>query len=986
MRIFSLTLLCIYLSWSAYAAFSGSASASSGTCDVGPAYAIDGNLATRWSSDWRDNEWWQFSFDHPQPLAGLHIIWENAFAEIYHIRCSDDASNWFTVASVRDGDGGTDVLFFTPITTRHVRILCEQRGTGWGNSIWEVSFIAPESAPRLTASSTHPPTIPTAALDGSPHTLWRAAATQAWLSISFPQPQPLSGIAIHWACSNVTFCCLQLTNSVAWSPLLPWQTTPGALSYLTWPPMTASALRILCATRRTPPAIAEIELLTDATPLSPLRRFTLFARAARPGFFPLWLSRQQEFWTITGSPAHPEEALLGETGAVEPRKNRPALLPILAENSRILTFADLPRAHHLLPPGLPLPSVSWGSPRPLLSVSLAASGNATASWARASYRLANHRNSPASLQLALFVRPLQLNPVWQKGGFAPIYTAAWHLLGPHVALSLNDEVYLICRRTDLAGVHTYLAADDDVPRVLTSPHHLTEQQIISPEGLACAALVFSAKLPPLSSRTYHVWFPLQTETNMLLPPPPPPGRTLAAHWQTLTHPRALSFPDKTLNAFIRANLAYIHLTHDRALFKPGPRNYNHAWMRDGALTSLALLRYGQPEPVRAFLLAYTNFIAPNGWVPFLILENNTPAGLSTNLHGGEGQEYDSQGQFIATVYNYFAYTRDQALARALYPTVRAAADFIRALRRARMTDPYRTNATLRPYYGILPHSNSHEGYFPARHSYWDDFWAIRGLHDAATLASLLGYTNDAAWLRAEAADLRHCVLASLTSVMTRAGLTTIPGCVELADFDPTSTSIALTACDLADFLPLPALTNTFARYRQIITPRIEHATPDGFTPYEARNAEVFVRLGQREHALALLRHLITHSTRPPHWLHLAEVVHADPRKPAYIGDMPHTWVAADVLNALRSLVAYEQRHQLVLGAGLDPLWLQHGLAFTNVPTPFGHVSYLARLHNRKLSLRVWGTAAPPAGFVFVPPSTSLLLRFSTIPTNIVSNL
>lgn len=41
-------------------------------------------------------------------------------------------------------------------------------------------------------------------------------------------------------------------------------------------------------------------------------------------------------------------------------------------------------------------------------------------------------------------------------------------------------------------------------------------------------------------------------------------------------------------------------------------------------------------------------------------------------------------------------------------------------------------------YGLMPESISHEGYSgnPV-HSYWDDFWTLRGLKDAADMATIL---------------------------------------------------------------------------------------------------------------------------------------------------------------------------------------------------------------------------------------------------------
>ena len=54
-----------------------------------------------------------------------------------------------------------------------------------------------------------------------------------------------------------------------------------------------------------------------------------------------------------------------------------------------------------------------------------------------------------------------------------------------------------------------------------------------------------------------------------------------------------------------------------------------------------------------------------------------------------------------------------------------------------MTEAYTVGAN-KPFYGLLPQSISHEGYSAKpMHSYWDDFFALRGFKDAAFIAKEL---------------------------------------------------------------------------------------------------------------------------------------------------------------------------------------------------------------------------------------------------------
>src|SRR5207249_6180713 len=100
-------------------------------------------------------------------------------------------------------------------------------------------------------------------------------------------------------------------------------------------------------------------------------------------------------------------------------------------------------------------------------------------------------------------------------------------------------------------------------------------------------------------------------------------------------------------------------------------------------------------------------------------------------------EYDSQGELIDAVMEHFRFTRDRAFLADMWPAVMRSVNRIEALRSQRLTAEFQTPEK-RACYGLLPESVSHEGYLAHPvHSYWDDFWALRGLEDAAGMAEIL---------------------------------------------------------------------------------------------------------------------------------------------------------------------------------------------------------------------------------------------------------
>jgi hypothetical protein len=146
-----------------------------------------------------------------------------------------------------------------------------------------------------------------------------------------------------------------------------------------------------------------------------------------------------------------------------------------------------------------------------------------------------------------------------------------------------------------------------------------------------------------------------------------------------------------------------------------------------------------------------------------------------------------------------------------------------------------------------------------------------------------------------------------------------------------------------------------------------------YTPYEVRNISALLRLGYKDEAVKLLDYFLVDAVRPAGWNHMAEVVHDDPRTPSYIGDMPHTWVGAGLINAIRDLLVYEDRGRLVLAEGIPEEWYNAGVDVRGLQTWWGPVSYTLRLDkNGKAVLRLKCDEEPPKGFK-VPEGVELVM-------------
>ncbi|MFD6426823.1 discoidin domain-containing protein [Streptomyces sp. NPDC060198] len=101
------------------------------------AAAVDGNLTgTRWASQWSDPQWIQIDLGATASLSRAVLTWEGAYGKSYEIQASDNGTDWRSLRTVTQGDGGTDDLTLSG-SGRYVRMLGTQRSGGYGYSLWE---------------------------------------------------------------------------------------------------------------------------------------------------------------------------------------------------------------------------------------------------------------------------------------------------------------------------------------------------------------------------------------------------------------------------------------------------------------------------------------------------------------------------------------------------------------------------------------------------------------------------------------------------------------------------------------------------------------------------------------------------------------------------------------------------------------------------------------------------------------------------------
>ena len=100
--------------------------------------AVDGDPATYWSSEFKDDAWLAVDLGAAKKIGRVRIQWEAAFAKSFSLQVSEDGKNWTELYKTDDGKGGVSEIKFTPVEARHVRLVCTKRGTQFGNAVYEL--------------------------------------------------------------------------------------------------------------------------------------------------------------------------------------------------------------------------------------------------------------------------------------------------------------------------------------------------------------------------------------------------------------------------------------------------------------------------------------------------------------------------------------------------------------------------------------------------------------------------------------------------------------------------------------------------------------------------------------------------------------------------------------------------------------------------------------------------------------------------------
>jgi hypothetical protein len=838
--------------------------------------------------------------------------------------------------------------------------------------------------PEFKATSSLKSHLPDLIGDGLDNTCWQSAKTKNQdLTIDFKIRREFGGLQINWLENKFphSFDILLSSDGKTWEEAYSVKSNRSNVSFIRLFEAEANFIKIKLHEGNSSEAfgISEIKFLTIGESSS-INEFLMFAsKNSFPGNYPRYFSRESTFWTITGVNNDTKEALINTDGMIEVDKALFSIEPLIKIDDSIYnwrnvkSFASLGSSESKRDFSF-TPGVSWELSNLKFETNITASGEANkSSRLDIRYSFKNQSDLPLDFEFYLLLRPYQVNPYYQflnlAGGAGKIKSISEK---DGNSVSVDDKIVLFQSKFDSFGAADF--NEGNLVELIREGKMPQNKTASDKNGLANAAVRYSLHLAPGQSTELYAavpFYPFLEEIN-------PSEMNISEEftksnefWKEKVGHINFNLPpsaDRIVNTY-KSNLAYILINRDKAGIQPGSRSYERSWIRDGSLTSSALLKSGIVPEVKAFIDWYSANQFENGKVP-CVVDFRGPDPVAEN---------DSHGELIYLIREYFNFTGDTAFLSSKNGIILKAVDYIESLVATRSTDYYKNgNDSIRSLYGLIPESISHEGYSAKpMHSYWDDFFTMKGLKDATEIQKVLGETQNYERIKILRDTFSENLYNSLQLAMKTRGINYIPGCAELGDFDATSTTISLTPCNELKNLPKPQVYNTFDKYYNFFINRRDGKLEwVNYTPYENRLIGSFILLDQPDRAHELIEFFLN-DQRPQGWNHWAEVVWKDPSFPGFIGDMPHTWVGSDFINAIRSMFVYENEYDqsLVLAAALYQDWIDtpSGMSVEHLPTYYGEISYSIKKENSSYRFIISGDVKLPENGIKIRNFNSMAL-------------
>ena len=380
----------------------------------------------------------------------------------------------------------------------------------------------------------------------------------------------------------------------------------------------------------------------------------------------------------------------------------------------------------------------------------------------------------------------------------------------------------------------------------------------------------------------------------------------------------MKVPDEKFQFLYNVAIKTIIL-HSPGDIYPGPFTYKRFWFRDAAFILQAMIATGLFKNIEKIIDRFP--------------ARQTPLGYFMSQDG----EWDSNGQTIWAIKKFIDATNGN-MKKEWATSIYKGAKWIE--RKRQSTDKDQLHA------GLLPAGFSAEHFGPSDFYYWDDYWAVAGLRDAAAVARSQD-PRMAQSFQDQADDLFNAIENSVASVQDRLHYPGIPA-------SPSRRMDAGAIGCLVASYPFQIYSDTDERILQTTKFLMDKYFLHGAFYHEISHsginiyltlhiAQVLLRAADPRF-FDIVKSVAALATPTGQW---PEAIH--PRtKGGCMGDGQHVWASAEWVMMLRNMFVREEQAErmLILCSGIPLEWLKpkETLFLGPTQTLYGEISVTIKVH------------------------------------------
>lgn len=374
----------------------------------------------------------------------------------------------------------------------------------------------------------------------------------------------------------------------------------------------------------------------------------------------------------------------------------------------------------------------------------------------------------------------------------------------------------------------------------------------------------------------------------------------------------IDVPDDNINRIFNSNKIYLKSLINSEYITPGPLTYKKFWFRDSAYMIPALMKIGDLKRSEKIIEYFKKKIKKDGYFQSQI------------------GEWDSNGQALFTIAEYYRYTKNKEFLNEFYPYIKKGAEWIER-KRKKYVDSY----------GLLPSSFSAEHFGPNDLYYYDDYFGLKGLLDASSLANEIGNKSDSENFLKYYLEFKNDVRKAIDKDQKRLDKKICVGAFGRnidASIIATFTSIFPLNLDL---LSKDEIMNSYEELRKkffVNNCFYQNITHSGINLYLTLEiAEALLNLNEEKKAVNLFDSVISLLTKTytgPEAINPKSLGGCE-------GDGHHGWLVAELIHFIRNSLLFEKENGIVILSGSRKEWFKDGdkILFNNGVTYFGNISF-----------------------------------------------